>query len=111
MVRWFLSLHSASHSYSISPQKLSGPSDPKPKTTPEASTGNDELPSLDASSVVPSTSEATENLPSLPPAFTPSIKKTLNKAAADPGKKPTPLPEGIDVALLKSRQDGKKKVK
>jgi len=112
LVRWFLSLHSPSHSYSISPEKLPGPSKPK---GPDAA--KDELPSVgdvgeaDTSSVVPGTSKATENLPSIPPAFTPSIKKTLNKAAVDAGKKPTPLPSGIDVPLLKSRLDGKKKIK
>lgn len=47
----------------------------------------------------------------IPPPFTPSIKKTLDKPAVDAGFEPVPLPSGIDVSLLKSRLDGKKKIK
>jgi DNA-3-methyladenine glycosylase II len=46
-----------------------------------------------------------EELPSLPPTFTPSIKKTLHKVAKD---EVGALPPGIDVALLKGRLQGKK---
>jgi DNA-3-methyladenine glycosylase II len=46
-----------------------------------------------------------------PPVFTPSIKKTLKKPAVDPGSDPIPLPEGLSAAVLKSRLDGKKKIK
>ncbi|KAJ7925297.1 DNA glycosylase [Mycena leptocephala] len=60
-----------------------------PKTPP---------PVEDASALVP-----------LPPTFTPSIKRTLAKAAKNDGV--PPLPEGLTVAELKSRLDGKKKVK
>ncbi|EIN12006.1 DNA glycosylase [Punctularia strigosozonata HHB-11173 SS5] len=56
-------------------------------------------------------------LPALPTPFTPSIETTLNAGGGDelPGAgkktKPAPLPEGLSVAVLKSRLDGKKKVK
>ena len=113
MVRWFLSLHSPSHSYTLSPQKLSGAATPKAQTeqTPKPDPG--ELSGLDdgqesqganGSSVVPGTSNSAEDLPSIPPAFTPSIKKTLEKVSG----KPIPLPAGMNVGLLKSRLEGKK---
>jgi len=44
----------------------------------------------------------------VPPTFTPSIKRTLDKPATNPGVLPVPLPSGIDVVLLKSRLNGKK---
>lgn len=121
IVRWFLSLHSPAHSYSISPEKIGGAATAK-KVKGKSAAKADELPSLadinansaDAgeSSVPPGeVSAATEDLPSLPPTFTPSIKKILNKEAQSAGKKVVPLPSGIDVALLKSRLSGKNKIK
>lgn len=69
----------------------------------------------DISSVLPTTSEDGEpddnGMTTIPPAFTPSIKKTLDKPAVDAGSEPVPLPAGVDVGLLKSRLDGKKKIK
>jgi len=62
-------------------------------------------------SVLPTTSVATDDLIEIPPAFTPSIKKTLRKPGVGPGKAPAPLPPGLDVATLKSRLEGKKKIK
>lgn len=50
------------------------------------------------------------DLPILPEPFTPSINKTLNKS--QPFGQPRPsLPEGLTVATLKSRLNGKAKVK
>ncbi|TFY69808.1 hypothetical protein EVG20_g2993 [Dentipellis fragilis] len=50
-------------------------------------------------------------LPSMPPAFTPSINQTLEGKTQDDDYVPLPLPEGLTVAALKSRLDGKKKIK
>lgn len=145
LVRWFLSLHSPSHNYSISPEKVGGQSTTKKKATTKkqkekaaeasAPVKEDELPIFgsslveteastselldvslpDISSVLPRTSEDGEpgdnGMAAIPPAFTPSIKKTLDKPAVDAGSEPVPLPAGIDVGLLKSRLDGKKKIK
>ena len=44
-----------------------------------------------------------------PPAFTPSIKRTLGRTLP-PKYAPPPLPEGLTVSELKNRVDGKKKV-
>ncbi|KAI0355656.1 DNA glycosylase [Trametes cingulata] len=48
----------------------------------------------------------------LPEPFTPSINKTLNMKTTSTGEggeyKPPPLPEGVTVALMKSRLSGKK---
>ncbi|KAF8906555.1 DNA glycosylase [Gymnopilus junonius] len=112
VVRWFLSLHSPLHSYSLSPQKLSGAATPKAKKNDESLKADAGQPSqledkneeAGASSVVPGASAGAEDLPSIPPAFTPSIKKTLDKI----GGKPDPLPAGIEIGLLKGRLDGKK---
>jgi len=120
MVRWFLSLHSPLHSYSISPEKVGGSATPKkakadPQEAGEApSKGeDDEIDLNDAgmSFVPPGTSgNATEVIPALS-VFTPSIKNALYKSALTPGRKPAPLPSGIDVSHLKRRLDGKNKVK
>lgn len=101
MVIWFLSRYSATHSYIMSPQKVA-----------EAATAEDELPEPEGvSSVPPTTAEQTEDIPSLPPAFTPSIKKTLANPSVDPGKAVPPLPAGVTVSLLQSRLSGKKTAK
>jgi DNA-3-methyladenine glycosylase II len=120
MVRWFLSLHSPLHSYSISPEKVGGSATPKKikkaKTDPQEA---GELPSKDdadlndagTSSVSPGTSGSAMEFNPTILAFTPSIKNTLDKSAVTPGRKPIPLPSGIDVAHLKGRLNGKNKVK
>lgn len=123
LVRWFLSLHSPLHSYSISPEKVGGSATPKKskktKTDSEEAgefssqeMDNDaNLNDASTSSVPPGTSgSATEDILSIP-AFSPSIKNTLNKSALTPGRKPAPLPSGIDVSHLKGRLDGKNKVR
>ena len=110
MVRWFLSLHSPLHSYSISPEKVGGSA--TPKKVKKAKTDYQEareLPSTDegndGASVDPGS--AAEDFPTIPP----SIKNALDKSALTPGRKPGPLPSGIDVSHLKGRLDGKNKVK
>ncbi|OBZ68024.1 DNA-3-methyladenine glycosylase 1 [Grifola frondosa] len=55
--------------------------------------------------------EAEDEAMALPPPFTPSINKTLNMFASTDEFKPVPLPEGLSAAVLKSRLDGKKKIK
>jgi DNA-3-methyladenine glycosylase II len=123
MVRWFLSLHSPLHSYSISPEKVGVSATPKKvkkaKADPQEvgelpSKGKDGETSLNdagMSFVLPGTSgSATEVIPTLP-AFTPSIENALYKSALTPGRKPVPLPSGIDVSHLKGRLNGKNKVK
>jgi len=109
LLRWFLSLHSPDHSYSISPQKVGGSRE---------ESDNDELPSVSngenmaidtvSSSILPGSSRQTEDLPEAPPNFTPSIKKVLSLSGVVSRKGPATLPAGIDVATMKSRLKGKK---
>ena len=47
-------------------------------------------------------------LPSMPPPLTPSVTQVLSRA---PDVTPPPLPAGLTVASLRSRLDGKKKIK
>jgi DNA-3-methyladenine glycosylase II len=61
-----------------------------------------------SSSILPGSSRQTEDLPEIPPTFTPSIKKVLRKSSVALEKVPAPLPTGIDVATMKSRLKGKK---
>ncbi|KAF9012308.1 DNA glycosylase [Cyathus striatus] len=114
VVRWFLSLHSSTHRYSISPEKVSSGK----KESVKDSAKSQELPSLqtavdrepaDASSVPPSTVPTTGGdgeMPSLPPTFTPSIKNVLEKVPDV--SHPPKLPAGLTVSELKSRLKGKK---
>jgi DNA-3-methyladenine glycosylase II len=138
LIIWFLSLHSPSYSFGVSPKKLSGQSSGKkadqskattrdpdelPAFGPQANLSSDESPTdvtlqfVDVSSAPPAnvgdgTSEPGESaVASIPPAFTPSIKTTLNKPAVEPGLNLIPLPEGLSAAVLKSRLGGKKKIK
>jgi DNA-3-methyladenine glycosylase II len=126
LIIWFLSLHSPSYNFSISPQKVSGQSSKKQNDKGNGlaiSQGPDELPvfGLQASSsgkglatdaINPSPDvSSVRAIVSIPPAFTPSIKTTLKKPAVKPGSSPTPLPDGLSVAVLKSRLEGKKKIK
>ncbi|KAH7923735.1 DNA glycosylase [Leucogyrophana mollusca] len=136
MLRWFLSLHSPSHSFTLSPEKLSGNDAEfgEKKTqvssqgdedvlpvfgkTPQGEASQDEATAAgpsDVSSVPPAPVSATPfksdstqaSIPSLPPLFTPSINKTLN----DNTSSAVPLPEGLTVAVLKNRLNSKNKVK
>ncbi|KAF8973291.1 DNA glycosylase [Flammula alnicola] len=115
VVRWFLSLHSPVHSYSLSPEKsTTTPKKKKSKASAAisgvAAADDSNAKEEDDSNMVGNESGGTEGLASIPPAFTPSIKKTLNQAAIS-GQTPVPLPSGIDVGLLKARLAGKNKIK
>lgn len=127
MLRWFLSRHSSKHAFTLSPHKLSGgqsnddktkqkstsamgppPTTPALKTTPGSQLTGDVEPDND---VLPTSSESQsqlpasiESIPALPEPFTPSIDKTLEADAMNT----EPLPEGLSVANLKSRLEGKK---
>jgi len=50
----------------------------------------------------------TAGMPSFPEPFTPSIKRTLTKGWEGGSNLPPKLPEGLSVAVLKSRLEGKK---
>ena len=50
------------------------------------------------------------DLPAPPPAFTPSINRTLNKILPIQYQ-PPPLPEGLTIKELQVRSEGKKKIK
>jgi DNA-3-methyladenine glycosylase II len=51
-----------------------------------------------------------KEIPLPPPAFTPSIDRTLRRTLPQTYDVP-PLPEGMNVKELQSRLDGKKKIK
>ncbi len=124
MIRWFLSLHSPTYNYTLSDKKNeSRPSKPKKKKKTQSEEENDKTTSVadierpltpDVSSAppggLPSTPKTDTGAPALPPAFTPSINRTLHKVQ-NTSFVPEPLPEGLTVAALKARLDGKKKIK
>ena len=139
LVRWFLSLHSPKHSYAISPRKLpKAPSDDdshKPKEAElsqenmdiDSNSRNQRAVTPDASSIPPGPISGTPktpvrgrkkagsddgdvDLPAPPPAFTPSINRTLNKILPIQYQ-PAPLPEGLTIKELQVRSEGKKKIK
>jgi DNA-3-methyladenine glycosylase II len=120
------------HNYSISPEKVGGSSkDSKGKSGEISSEDKDALPVFtgqssstslvtdapapDISSVPPTTvfgsGDSYDAIAAMPPMFTPSIKKTLNKPGVNLGSRPIPLPDSLSVSVLKSRLDGKKKIK
>ncbi|KAJ6593897.1 DNA glycosylase [Mycena capillaripes] len=114
VVRWVLSQHAPSYSFGISPAKDKAVSPTKKKGKKKEE--DDALPVFGQSSSTaeepprtpPPAEDASAMVP-LPPTFTPSIKRTLAKAAQTNGV--PPLPDGLTVAELKSRLDGKKKIK
>jgi len=72
-------------------------------------------PPEDASSSLPAVAASTTatpgalGLPSMPPPLTPSVTQALSRAPDAPP--PPPLPAGLTIASLKSRLNGKNKVK
>ncbi|KAJ7770247.1 DNA glycosylase [Mycena maculata] len=117
VLRWALAQHSSSYSYTISPEKKDKAASPSKAKNKKSKGDDDALPVFGQPSE--NTEEIEEEAPatpppgesamaSLPPTFTPSIKKTLAKP---PLESVPPLPEGLTAAELKSRLDGKKKVK
>jgi DNA-3-methyladenine glycosylase II len=137
VLRWFLSLHSSSYKITISPEKASTETTPKTKAKGRGKkakaeeegtlpvfeselTGQPEGITEDLSSVPPGpASRSVEDgqddgedgtpaeIASMPVLFTPSINKTLHKGS----KLPTPLPDGMTVATLRSKLDPKKRGK
>ncbi|KAJ7647339.1 DNA glycosylase [Roridomyces roridus] len=111
LVRWVLSQHSSTYSYTISPEKDKAASPEKKKgKKSKAKEDEDTLPVFGQAEESPQTPPAAEDASAvvpLPPTFTPSIKRTLEKT---PPALPA-LPQGLSVSELKSRLDGKKKVK
>ncbi|EPQ57693.1 hypothetical protein GLOTRDRAFT_38343 [Gloeophyllum trabeum ATCC 11539] len=128
LIRWFLSLHNPSYTIDISPQKLpkapdekeeeetGGPSDALTPSAPTAFPPVPALPETPKKNRGRGKAKATESdddddLGPLPPPFTPSINRTLNARVPEEVRRVEPLPEGLTVAVLKSRLDGKKKIK
>nr|GAT56386.1 DNA-3-methyladenine glycosidase [Mycena chlorophos] len=106
VLRWFLSQHSPSHAFPASPTKAS----PKKKTAKRDKKEDTDMVSSEADELArPSTPPVDSGAPALPPAFTPSIERTLKKTFVD--QPPQALPAGLTVAEMKSRLDGKKKIK
>lgn len=121
VIRWFLSLHSPKHSFTLEPKKL--PKAPSAEPESDVPVAADETPRAttpDVSSVPPApvtpkrTKDDAEEMDSPsagpPPAFTPSINRTLNKALPEEYKLPA-LPAGLTVQTLQARLNGKNKVK
>ncbi|KAI3618869.1 dna-3-methyladenine glycosidase [Moniliophthora roreri] len=114
MLRWFLALHSPTYNVTISPEKEKSGSKKKGHDSSEEKRAGlqPEVPSPDASSMLPATPKKGKRTESdadpLPAPFTPSIKKALRKIG---GAKTESLPAGLTAAIMKSRLDGKKKIK
>ncbi|KAJ6586920.1 DNA glycosylase [Mycena vulgaris] len=112
VIRWTLSQHSPSYSFTVSPGTDKVVSPTKKKSKKAKDEDDDVLPVFGQSSSTPQTPPPIEDestMVPLPPTFTPSIKRTLEKAPRVESVRP--LPEGLTVAELKSRLDGKKKIK
>ncbi|KAL0072365.1 hypothetical protein AAF712_000128 [Marasmius tenuissimus] len=129
MVRWFLAQHSPTYNVTISPQKETRKPKPKPSSstadvldqTLGESASQTETPPADLSSLPPAPETPKrknktkkknndEEAGPIPPPFTPSIEKALRKPGGEGDLLP-PLPEGLSVSVLKTRLDGKKKIK
>ena len=129
VLRWFVSLHSPAHPVAIRQDKMEDPEGDSQVTLGSAAEGSQEArgatpdeASIPRAPAPASTSPEKEGggeaagagLP-LPVAFTPSINKTLNMLG-DPDAAGTmiqvpPLPEGLTVAQMKTRLNGKAKIK
>ncbi len=142
MLRWFISLHSPTYPVSVRRDKLvdqntdtqlSGAS--SEATNQESSTSQSLVRAAtpDESAPPPVPALPTPSAPKkkgkakatdgsgpevdtgmvLPPAFTPSINKTLNMLGSTDEMlfQPPPLPEGLTVAQMKTRLNGKNKIK
>ena len=140
LVRWFLSLHSPKHQYAISPKKLVPrdkiPDEVESQETIVDGAmrvdESDEAASLPPRAVTPDAARFPpaplpmtpvktksgsgikespgSEVPMPPPAFTPSINRTLNRVMPARYTKPS-LPEGLTIKDLQSRLEGKKKTK
>ncbi|KAI1794193.1 DNA glycosylase [Ganoderma leucocontextum] len=142
MLRWFISLHSPSYPVSIRKDKLvdqntdtqpagnssEGTSQHSSKSQSQvraATPDESALPPVPVALAPPAPkqkgkakaangagAEADTGMV-LPPAFTPSINKTLNMLGKPDEVlfQPPPLPEGLTVAQMKTRMNGKNKIK
>ncbi|EJF65257.1 hypothetical protein DICSQDRAFT_159443 [Dichomitus squalens LYAD-421 SS1] len=143
MLRWFISLHSPSHAVFIRQDKLNDQDTTDTQLTADSGTSqeisqsqNEVRATTAHASALPAAPDALS--PSvqnkkgkgkaakeaaveadtgmvLPPAFTPSINKTLNMLGNPDevgiGFEVPPLPEGLTVAQMKTRLTGKNKIK
>ncbi|KAH9931148.1 DNA glycosylase [Epithele typhae] len=127
-LRWFISLHSPSVPISIREDKLADPTIDGALTGRVSGDGQEaETSTAGASGIVPAPVRPSEKTAgtesnaaggtglSLPDAFTPSINKTLNMFG-DPSLDGTlvnvpALPSGLTVAQMKTRLNGKAKIK
>ncbi|KAG9220614.1 hypothetical protein CCMSSC00406_0003713 [Pleurotus cornucopiae] len=125
VARWFLALHSPTYNISISPDKVTGgelkstllddDDDDEEGTLPVFGTASTTpVEPQDMSSVPPGGVAATpmpdgskKNVAAMPPPLTPATRKILTSTNAPA----TPLPNGLTASDLKSRLDGKKKIK
>ncbi|KXN90617.1 DNA-3-methyladenine glycosylase 1 [Leucoagaricus sp. SymC.cos] len=126
IARWALASHSPADRFSISPQKISQSStsttkksEDKSRQTYQGDSDDDveegylpvlgETNNRDNSGTSKSIQDLdVDMLGGLPPPFTPSISKTLQKPA---GTEIRPLPKTLSIAELKARISGKKKIK
>ncbi|PIL36242.1 hypothetical protein GSI_01904 [Ganoderma sinense ZZ0214-1] len=142
MLRWFVSLHAPSYPVSIRKDKLldqntdtqlAGTSSEEATQESSASQSQVRAATPDVSAPPPDPALAAPPAPkkkgkgkgangagtdadtgmALPPAFTPSINKTLNMLGNTDEIlfQPPPLPEGLTVAQMKTRLNGKNKIK
>lgn len=119
VLRWFLALHSDDYNYAVESDKQPDDAEENEITPPEPEASQSQplerANTPDASSIapaVPSTPKRiTDELPAMPPIFTPSINKTLRKARENADFVPPPLPPGLAASTMKSRLDTKKKIK
>ncbi|KDQ27608.1 hypothetical protein PLEOSDRAFT_158514 [Pleurotus ostreatus PC15] len=127
VARWFLALHSPTYNISISPDKVTGgelkstpldkddEDDDEEGTLPVfGTTSTTPVEPQDVSSVPPGGVAATpmpdgskKNVAAMPPPLTPATRKILTSTSAPAA----PLPGGLTASDLKSRLDGKKKIK
>ena len=113
LCRWYLSLHSEEHPIVVSPRKKKTPAKTKSaKKGKNAVIKEDKEEAEDASgdcddNTGPSgSSKPAGAVTNIPPPLTPSVTKILK---TKPLSQPPPgLPEGLSVAMLKSRLSGKK---
>ena len=112
LCRWYLSLHSDEHPIVVSPQKKKTPAKSKSakkgkKAADEAKEEVEDADDEGDDNAGPSGSrDPAGTVTNIPPPFTPSVTKILK---TKPLSQPPPgLPNGLSVAMLKSRLSGKK---
>lgn len=126
LIQWFLSLHSPSYPAILSAKKASGLELEQPVRTEDdvipVGLPRQDLkvkePELEVEtnphlSSVPIAAGATpiSGGPAMPTPLSPSINQTLRISGQSHSGNLEPLPEGLSVTILKSRLDGKKKIK